>query len=167
MNGQYSGPNTGEHANGTYFQGAAPVGPNFQIKVPKIPAGSLHYRYDPRMHAPPGAHHSTPSSGPSYPQQNVSYSQYNQNAVQPTYAAHPERGFSSYSTPPAPMQNWPPPLDHQRVLLSVAEEFFAAAYVKGSASAATKDGAALDQYYRLIATGLGCLESALKVVYVL
>ena len=167
MNGQFPNPSPGGHVNGTHSQGGTPIGPNFQIQVPRIPASSPHYRYDPRMHPSPGAHHPTPSYRPDYSQQNVSYSQYNQTPVRPTYTSNSERGFSSYSNPPAPMQNWPPPVDYQRVLLSLAEEFFTAAYAKGSALAATQDGPALDQYYKLIATGLSCLESALKVSCVL
>ena len=167
MNEQPSSTGPGGHVNGTYSQGGAPLGPNFQVQVPRINESSPHHRYDPQIHAAPGTHHSTPSYRPGYPQQNVSYSQYNQNPVRPVYASNPERGFSSYSNLLAPMQNWLPPVDHQRVLLSLAEEFFAAAYCNGSVSAAIQDGLALDQYHKLIATGLGCLESALKVSYVL
>ena len=165
MNRQHLSPNPGGHVNGTYSQSGTPIGPNFQIQVPKLSTSSPHYRYDPRMHAAPGAHHSSPPYPLGYPQQDVSYSQYNQNPLRPTFTANAERGFSSYSNPPAPMQNWPPPLDHQQVLLSLAEDFLAAAYGKGSVSAAAQDVSALDQYYKLIATGLGCLESALKVGY--
>ena len=56
-----------------------------------------------------------------------------------------------------------PPIDYQLLLLSLAEDYFATAHGKGSlvASHCRKDD--LNQYYKLIATGLGCLEAVLKV----
>ena len=56
-----------------------------------------------------------------------------------------------------------PPVDYQLLLLSLAEEYLAAAYGKSSTKELAKREIQSDLYYKLIATGLGCLEAALKV----
>ena len=55
-----------------------------------------------------------------------------------------------------------PPLDYQLLLLSLAEEYFAAAYGCGSMVATVQREVGTQEYYKLIATGLGCLEVALS-----
>ena len=54
------------------------------------------------------------------------------------------------------------PLDYQLLLLSLADEYLAAAHGRGMLSALAKHEASVDQYYKLIATALGCIESVLK-----
>jgi hypothetical protein len=49
------------------------------------------------------------------------------------------------------------------LLLSLAEEYINAAHSMGSIVALLKRARDLEQYYKLIATGLGCLEVVLKV----
>ena len=57
-----------------------------------------------------------------------------------------------------------PSVDYQLLLLSLAEEYFTAAH-SGELSDAIHRGETESQaYYKLIATGLGCLEALLKVV---
>ena len=53
-------------------------------------------------------------------------------------------------------------VDHQTLLLSLAEEYFAAAYGYASRLAFTQLESDVRDYYRLIATGLGCLEAVLS-----
>ena len=55
-----------------------------------------------------------------------------------------------------------PPLDYQLLLLSLAEEYFAAAYGHGSITDILHRENEMQNYYKLIATGLGCLEAVLK-----
>lgn len=55
-----------------------------------------------------------------------------------------------------------PPLDYQVLLLSLAEEYFAAAYSYGSMAGVAQQDAHMQQYYTFITTGLGCLEAVLK-----
>ena len=55
-----------------------------------------------------------------------------------------------------------PPLDYQFLLLSLAEEYFAAAYGHGSITDILHRENEMQNYYKLIATGLGCLEAVLK-----
>jgi hypothetical protein len=55
-----------------------------------------------------------------------------------------------------------PPLDYQLLLLSLADEYLAAAHGHGMRVALAKREASADQYYKLVAAGLGCIESVLQ-----
>jgi len=55
-----------------------------------------------------------------------------------------------------------PPIDYQLLLMSIAEEYFAAAYGYGSMAAIVQREANMQEYYKLLATGLGCLEALLN-----
>ncbi|KAI9677651.1 MAG: hypothetical protein M1817_006606 [Caeruleum heppii] len=55
-----------------------------------------------------------------------------------------------------------PAVDHHVLLLSLAEEYLAAAHAQGSTVALTRSGTESDRYHSLVATGLGCLEAVLK-----
>lgn len=57
----------------------------------------------------------------------------------------------------------PPPVDYQLLLLSLAEDYFTAAHGEGSLVALRRRHSDTQAYYKLIATGLGCLEAVLKV----
>ncbi len=59
--------------------------------------------------------------------------------------------------------NAAPPLDYQLLLLSLAEDYLAAAHSEGSMVALLCREMEMQRYYKLIATGLGCLEVVLKV----
>ncbi|KAK4997782.1 hypothetical protein LTR66_002873 [Elasticomyces elasticus] len=62
------------------------------------------------------------------------------------------------SVPPAPET----PVDFQVLLLSLAEECIAAAHGMSATLARTQDDAEVERYYQLLATGMGCMESALN-----
>jgi hypothetical protein len=49
--------------------------------------------------------------------------------------------------------------------LSLAEEYFDAAHSQGTTTALGWKEAEMEEYYKLVATGLGCLEVVLKVCY--
>ena len=55
------------------------------------------------------------------------------------------------------------PIDYQLLLLSLAEDYFSAAHGGGAIIALWKRQSDIQAYHKLIATGLGCLEIALKV----
>lgn len=57
-----------------------------------------------------------------------------------------------------------PSLDYQLLLLSLAEEYFTAAHSGELLDAIHRGEMESQAYYKLIATGLGCLEALLKVV---
>ena len=61
------------------------------------------------------------------------------------------------SNPPSPS------VDYQLLLLSLAEEYFAAAHGGEILDAIHRGEMDSQAYYKLIATGLGCLEALLKV----
>ena len=64
-------------------------------------------------------------------------------------------------TKPQP-QHDEPPLDYQLLLLSLADEYLAAAHSHSVLVALAKREASTDQYYKLVATALGCIESVLQ-----
>jgi len=53
-------------------------------------------------------------------------------------------------------------VDTPILLIALAEEYFAAAHKLGSSVARAMVEDLVDEYQRLIATGLGCLEAAFK-----
>jgi hypothetical protein len=57
-----------------------------------------------------------------------------------------------------------PPADNQSVLLGLADEYLNVAHDQGPKIAVARRKEDEDQYYKLVATALGCLESVLKVV---
>ena len=56
-----------------------------------------------------------------------------------------------------------PSLDYQLLLLCLAEDYLVAAHSEGSMVALLRHERDIQRYYKLIATGLGCLEAVLKV----
>ena len=56
-----------------------------------------------------------------------------------------------------------PSMDYQAVLLSLADEYLSAAHSHGTMIALQKREVDIEEYYKLVATGLGCLEALLKV----
>lgn len=55
-----------------------------------------------------------------------------------------------------------PPVDHEKLLLSLAEEFISAAHSLAPRVARDGDQRGLDEYSKLVSTGLGCMEAVLK-----
>ena len=79
----------------------------------------------------------------------------------PPLSSHARNGYPvSQNMPPTPYQT--PPLDYQLLLLSLAEEYFAAAYGYGSMVDIARRETEIRSYYKMMATGLGCLEAVLK-----
>lgn len=55
------------------------------------------------------------------------------------------------------------PIDYQVLLLAMADEYLNAAHSHGTLVALLRREMEMDEYYKLVATGLGCLEAVLKV----
>ncbi|KAJ5719632.1 hypothetical protein N7493_007210 [Penicillium malachiteum] len=55
-----------------------------------------------------------------------------------------------------------PLVDYQVLLLSLADEYLNAAHLMGTQTALLSNHADVEGYYKLVATGLGCLEAVLK-----
>lgn len=56
-----------------------------------------------------------------------------------------------------------PPVDYQVLLLTLADEYLSAAHRHGTKMALATSEADVEEYHKLISTGLGCLEAVLKV----
>lgn len=56
-----------------------------------------------------------------------------------------------------------PSVDYQVLLLSLADEYLNAAHNHGTTVASLRKEDDVEEYYKLLATGLGCLEAVLKV----
>ena len=56
-----------------------------------------------------------------------------------------------------------PPVDYQLLLLSLAEDYIAAAHNGGSVQSLLLRQSSITEYQKLIVTGLSCLEASLKV----
>ncbi|KAL1863803.1 hypothetical protein Plec18170_000643 [Paecilomyces lecythidis] len=65
-------------------------------------------------------------------------------------------------SPPSGDRSNKPPVDYQLVLLSLADEYLKAAHHQGTMVALMRKEMAVEEYYKLVATGLGCLEAVLK-----
>ncbi|GAT30714.1 75k gamma secalin [Aspergillus luchuensis] len=55
------------------------------------------------------------------------------------------------------------PIDYQVLLLAMADEYLNAAHSHGTLVALLRREMEMDEYYKLVATGLGCLEAVLKI----
>jgi hypothetical protein len=55
------------------------------------------------------------------------------------------------------------PVDYQVLLLAMADEYLNAAHSQGTMIALMRREMEVEEYYKLVATGLGCLEAVLKV----
>lgn len=55
------------------------------------------------------------------------------------------------------------PVDYQVLLLALADEYLNTAHCHGTKMALATRQADIEEYYKLVATGLGCLEAVLKV----
>ncbi|KAL8861396.1 MAG: hypothetical protein Q9178_002269 [Gyalolechia marmorata] len=81
-------------------------------------------------------------------------------------APQPKQNFqtipSTNPSVPTTLASQLPPVDYQLLLLSLAEDYLAAAHGQGSLKALVDPGIDMQQYYKLVATGLSCLQVVLK-----
>ncbi|EKG21021.1 Cohesin loading factor [Macrophomina phaseolina MS6] len=63
---------------------------------------------------------------------------------------------------PRPGPSSPAPIDKEQLLLSLADEYVAAAHAMGSSVALSRRQSDENKYYKLMSTALGCMEAALK-----
>ncbi|KAK0661753.1 hypothetical protein DIS24_g2348 [Lasiodiplodia hormozganensis] len=122
-----------------------------------------HYQRYPPLPAQYPAQHSPPPYPPHRPQQ----SQYSRPNPVPvphaaSQAASPPRQPTVQVQIPRPNPASPPPLNPQQLLLSLADEYIAAAHAMGPTVALSRRQSDEDKYYKLMSTALGCLEAAIK-----
>ena len=114
---------------------------NHQVPATYI-ANNVHY-IDPR---------SLTTSQPAHP-----------NSVPANGVLHAQNSISNPQVTTDRQVNTNQPLDYQLLLLSLAEDYFTAAQIEGSNVALFRREIEMQRYYKLLATGLGCLEAVLKV----
>ena len=89
----------------------------------------------------------------------------NNTRQQPTLATPTQSSLNArngHISRPGPQQkHTEAPVDYQLLLLSLAEEYLAAAHGMGSMAALAQRETDRHEYYKLIATGLGCMEAVL------
>lgn len=151
----YNGPDVrNQYYGSTYPQ------PTIQVQVPRPATNQVYYPNNGSCQGP--AINSYPAVEPPYiPQQRNYPAQAAAFPPTPTSVnanAHIPTGLNAQGP-----GNATPPLDYQLLLLSLAEDYFAAAHGQGSVVALARREGELEKYYKLIATGLGCLEAVLKV----
>ncbi|KAI5286908.1 hypothetical protein KEM54_006407 [Ascosphaera aggregata] len=85
-------------------------------------------------------------------------------SMSPVKEKKPRPKKKSLVSDPAAEDLIPPDLtiDYQTLLLSLADEYMDAAHCQGANLAASRNQNGIEEYYRLIATGLACLETVLK-----
>ena len=147
----------------------AQYGQQFSPQMPTFPTSNGYDSYSPTVYqanntfAPfNGAHqHRQPNFQPQTQQRAYAVAIPAPSLPAPPPATHPNNGYSgSANMPPSVHQT--PPLDYQLLLLSLAEEYFAAAYGYGSMADIARRETERQSYYKMMATGLGCLEAVLK-----
>jgi hypothetical protein len=82
--------------------------------------------------------------------------------MSPQQIFQPRNSTSNPTARMAPVQN--ATIDRPNLLISLAEEFFDAAHELGPSVALSMTTESVEAYEKLIATGLGCLDTALKNV---
>ncbi|KAL9623335.1 MAG: hypothetical protein Q9160_002442 [Pyrenula sp. 1 TL-2023] len=93
-----------------------------------------------------------------------------------TYGQHPAAVYTdhvqTFQTPAPPvinqqamhnaLQNPAYPIDYQLLLLTLADEYLAAAHDQSSLVTLSQHEQDIDEYHKLVATSLGCMEALLK-----
>ncbi|KAJ5127596.1 hypothetical protein N7448_008375 [Penicillium atrosanguineum] len=132
-----------------------PKAPNVERKrPPSTPSTDLNKR-------PPSAPKATPTIAHQRPTPSPAVRLIPQAKIPP---ASPEVQKQLQQEQEQQLQQSPPnpPVDYQVLLLSLADEYLNAAHRHGTKMAlATRQGD-IEGYYKLVATGLGCLEAVLK-----
>lgn len=107
---------------------------------------------------PPQSHPQYAHVRGSQPTQAHQHSRQNPQVVIPQQYPHT---LVATSVPTAVKPGSPLPVDYHLLLLGLAEEYIAAAHGMGSLAAIAQRQEEQDQYYKLMATGLSCMEAVL------
>ena len=125
----------------------APIQNQKQHRAPLQPQGTpAHIRTPTAQSRSPSITH-TPSQVRSHPQV----------VIKKPPSTHLQTPTRPQHAPARPL-----PADLMVLILSAADEYISAARSLGSTAAMTLRPADLDQYYKLMATGMGCMETVLK-----
>ena len=154
-------PHNDPDARGQYPGSSYPQS-TIQVQIPRLVTNPEYYQKDGTCQGP--AIQSYPAVQPQYV--------HPQEIFPPQAAAFLPTSSSVYANARSPAEattqpsdSQGQPLDYQLLLLSLAEDYFAAAHGQGSMVALARMEVEMERYYKLIATGLGCLETVLKVCW--
>ena len=150
-----------------------PANPQYGLHYPaqqsSFPTENGYESYNANIYQANGTF--SPFNGANQHRQPISQSQMQQRAYAvaipvpsapaPTPTTHVSNGYPGGANVPLSLYQ-PPPLDYQLLLLSLADEYFAAAYGCGSMADITCRETGRQSYYKMMATGLGCLEAVLR-----
>ncbi|EAW08657.1 uncharacterized protein ACLA_095900 [Aspergillus clavatus NRRL 1] len=75
---------------------------------------------------------------------------------------NPKKQTQRQHTQQSPQKQTKPPIDYQVLLLCLADEYLNTAHSQGTLIALSGQEMEIEEYYKLVATGLGCLEAVLK-----
>lgn len=121
-----------------------------------IPAQSTPTRTPSVAHTPPSLPHGIPQALGSTPTPNTRRPLQQQDPKKQKPKPKPKSQRQ-------PSQSMRAPVDYQVLLLSLADEYLNTAHDQGTTVALSSQEADVEEYYKLVATGLGCLEAVLKV----
>lgn len=125
-------------------QHVAPNRPSFRVEVQ-----SPHFLQQPK---PAGLREPTPQTQLQQPRkQNVSTNKRPGSPIKVQHAQQDTTGSKGS-------------IDYHVLLLALADEYLEAAHSQGTTIALLQKDGETEEYYKLIATGLGCLEAVLKVI---
>ncbi|KAH8821552.1 cohesin loading factor-domain-containing protein [Xylogone sp. PMI_703] len=131
-----------------------PAPPQYQIQQPQyshsVQPPSIQPYQQQLQHPPPPSPSPLPQTYNPMPQH-----------VNPQHITRPPPE-TTLQTPSAAREPTEPPLDYPMILISLAEEYFDAAHDIGASVALSMEQGDIEEYQKLIATGLGCLETVLK-----
>ena len=139
-----------------------------QAPIHKASAPSKSIVQDPPFHhvskspqAPPGT---TPTpQTPSKPIPQVLIPAPSPEVQQKVQQQNSKKQVHRLNKQPSSSKQSKPSIDHQILLLSLADEYLNAAHNHGTMVALKRQDMGMEEYYKLVATGLGCLEAILKV----
>lgn len=144
-------------------QGTSGKRQNVQIQVPRYQGNQTPYPYQKPTDHPANftPRHNGMMQNEPYPGQPRNQTQ--AGIPPPTQTPAIANGHMYPPAQTAPLKAAHPTIDYQLLLLSLAEDYLAVAHGGGSIAALLQRGDRLDEYYKLLSTGLGCLEAVLKV----
>ena len=154
----------GDQFSDQYPQENTPPGHSIQVQVPKLYPDQIKQQ---NLLSVRDNQVSAPFIQPHYLQQIPGHGQQRGATSGQILTSTPTPNHAQNYGCPATVETPPdaqiPPIDYQLLLLSLAEDYFAAAYGSGSMKELVKRELQNELYYKLIATGLGCLEVSLRV----
>ncbi len=146
----------GYHANG-HTSGRPNAAFEIQVQVPPVPILQQQHHnqavYEAQLKNAPSTHYQRQQQLAHHPPARGHAPQF---APIPTSSAAKSESLDTVNSGGLP-------IDYQILLLSLAEDYFDAAYGRGSMVALATRALEVEQYNRLISLGLGCLETVLKV----